>query len=260
MVGKLVKAIVLRVEGTNCDLEIAEALRLAGAEPRLIHMNQLLSRDVHLETFQMLALPGGFAHGDDISAGKIFAAILKHKLGKSVKKFVDSGKPVIGVCNGFQVLVKAGILPGFERGPQSEWWTQEATLATNDCGTFVDRWVHLKTATSGKSLFSSGLKETLFLPIAHGEGKFVIKPELLERLIDSGQVAFTYSPGENPNGSLLDIAGICNPAGNVLGMMPHPERFLTKYTHPYWTAMPGLPEEGDGLRLFKNAVEYARKF
>ncbi len=250
----MVNAIVLRVEGTNCDLEMAEALRLAGAEPRLIHMNQLLSGDVHLETFQLLAIPGGFAHGDDISAGKIFAAILKHKLGAQVKNFVDSGKPVIGVCNGFQVLVKAGILPGLD------WGVQEATLAANDCGTFADRWVHLKTAQASKSIFSKGLKETLFLPIAHGEGKFMAGNELLDKLVDSGQVAFTYSPGENPNGSLLDIAGICNPAGNVLGMMPHPERFLTKYTHPYWTAMPGLPEEGDGFRLFKNAVEYAKKF
>lgn len=254
MVRDMVKAIVLRVEGTNCDLEMAEALRLAGAEPRLIHMNHLLSGDVHLETFQLLAIPGGFAHGDDISAGKIFAALLKHKLGKQVKKFVDSGKPVIGVCNGFQVLVKAGILPGLD------WGIQEATLAANDCGTFVDRWVHLKTAPASKSIFSKGMKETLFLPIAHGEGKFMAGHELIDKLVENGQVVFTYSPGENPNGSALDIAGICNPAGNVLGMMPHPERFLTKYTHPHWTAMPQLPEEGDGLAIFRNAVEYAGKF
>lgn len=252
MVTDMVKAIVLRVEGTNCDLEIAEALRLAGAEPRLVHINQLLSGDVHLETFQLLALPGGFAHGDDISAGKIFATLLKYRLDKDIKKFVESGKPVIGVCNGFQVLVKAGILPGLD------WGVQEATLAANDCGSFVDRWVHLKTGKSKFCPFSKGLKETIFLPIAHGEGRFVAKQDVLERLEENNQIVFSYL--DNPNGSLMDIAGVCNPAGNVLGMMPHPERFLTKYTHPYWSASPELPEEGDGLQIFRNAMECARKF
>lgn len=255
MVRDMVKALVLRVEGTNCDLEMAHALELGGAEPRLVHMNRLLSGDVRLESFQLLAIPGGFAHGDDISAGKIFATLLKYRLERDMKNFVESGKPVIGVCNGFQVLVKAGILPGFDWG--TRWGTQEATLAANDCGTFVDRWVHLKTGKS-KCPFSKGLKKTIFLPIAHGEGKFMAGNGLLDKLVENDQVVFSYV--ENPNGSLRDIAGICNPAGNVLGMMPHPERYLTKYTHPYWTASPELPEEGDGLQLFRNAVEYARKF
>lgn len=251
MVTDVVKAIVLRVEGTNCDLEMAHALKLEGAEPHLVHVNELLSKKAYLESFQLLVIPGGFAHGDDISAGKIFATLLKYRLEQDVKRFVESGKPVIGVCNGFQVLVKAGILPGLN------WGIQEATLAANDCGSFVDRWVHLKTGKSSCQ-FSKGLKETIFLPIAHGEGKFIAGSAVLERLEENNQIVFSYL--DNPNGSLMDIAGICNPAGNVLGMMPHPERFLTKYTHPYWSASPELPEEGDGLQIFKNAVEYARTF
>ena len=202
--------------------------------------------------FRSLAVPGGFAHGDDIAAGKILANLIRYKLSRDFVKFIEDGKLVIGICNGFQAIVKAGLLPAF-----GGFGKQEATLAGNDSGYFIDKWVRLKHVNKGKCIFTKGMKSGIFVPINHGEGKFVAPPDVLRRLEENDQVVFRYE--ENPNGSMNDIAGICNAQGNVLGLMPHPEKFVSKYMHPYWTREKALPEEGDGLAMFRNAVEYAKR-
>lgn len=244
------RALVLRTAGTNCDGETAHALTTAGAEVTLLHINRLLEDPKQLAEFQVLAVPGGFSYGDDIAAGRIFANQLMHHLKQPLKDFVAAGKPIIGVCNGFQVLIKTELLPGPTGGSAG----QSCTLTDNDCGHFVDRWVKLK-ATGNKCIWTRGLRE-MELPIAHGEGKFVPGSEAVRKsLWDNGQVALTYS-NENPNGSTDAIAGVCDSTGLVFGLMPHPERHVTKYQHPAWTSRPDEPEEAVGLTIFRNAVEY----
>ncbi|MBS7658062.1 MAG: phosphoribosylformylglycinamidine synthase subunit PurQ [Candidatus Bathyarchaeia archaeon] len=260
--NKNVKVAVVRVAGTNCEIETAYAFKLAGAKPEIIHMNEFYKKRKNLEEYQVLAFPGGFSYGDDIAAAKLWANEIKYKLKKEVQQFVEEGKPVIGICNGFQVLVKTGLLPAFEE-PMKK---QEATLAFNNIGLYHDRWVYLKPE-SKKCIFTKNLNKIIFLPVAHAEGKFVINEEGLKKLEENNQIVFRYvnDKGElagfpwNPNGSIGNIAGICNPEGNILGLMPHPERFIHKWMHPLWTKLNSLPKEGDGLIIFKNAVEYAAK-
>ncbi len=256
------KVIVLRTAGTNCDIETYHAFKTAGGNPELVHINRLFEKQRRLADYDILAVPGGFSYGDDVAAGKILANELKHKLYEDIRMFVSSGKPVIGICNGFQVLVKVGVLPGFEVVDGE----QKVTLTSNDSGRFECRWVWLKKNNNNKSLFLEGLNDMIYLPVAHAEGKFVVKDDnVLGRLKDNNQLVFHYvnEKGEepiypfNPNGSVEAIAGISNPQGNVLGMMPHPERYTVKYHHPRWQREK-LPEEGDGLMIFKNAVEYAK--
>jgi phosphoribosylformylglycinamidine synthase len=259
---KKVKTIVLRVDGTNCDEETVIAFRKAGSEVDLVHMNELIRKEKSLEDYQILCIPGGFTYGDDIAAGKIFAVLLKYKIGKDVKKFVEDGKLVIGICNGFQVLVKAGILPALE-GIMKK---QEATLAFNDCGYFQDRWVYLKHENKRKCIFTRGIKNIIHVPVNHAEGKFVADKNVIRKLEENDQIVFKYVDPDgnyasfpwNPNGSIDNIAGICNTDGNVFGLMPHPEKFIHKYMHPCWTRI-DLPEKGDGFKIFKNAVEFAEK-
>jgi len=246
------KVIVLRTAGTNCDYETVYAFRLCGADVDLIHINQLLNKEVDIMNYQILAIPGGFSYGDDVSAGKILANEIKYKIIDSIWKFVSSRRLIIGICNGFQVLVKTGLLPGFD-GIDKEEYT---TLTFNDSGRFQDEWVYLKKVSS-RCIFTKDIKDVIYLPIAHAEGKFVtLNKNILNKLKSNDLIVFKYI--NNPNGSEESIAGICNPGGNILGMMPHPERFLTKYTHPRWTRET-LPLEGDGLIIFKNAVEFAKK-
>ena len=256
-----VKVIVLRTAGTNCDYETVHAFQLAGAEVDLVHINQLIRGEKELSPYQILALPGGFAYGDDIAAGKILANELKYKLRDSVEKFIADGKLMIGICNGFQVMVKAGLLPGFNG--ISDF--QETTLYTNDSGNFECRWVYLKAVENSKCIFTKNIKPIIYLPVAHGEGKFTTTGEnILDKLGNNGQVVFEYVDADgnfagypwNPNGSDRNIAGICDASGRIFGMMPHPERFVSKYNHPRWTREK-LDDEGDGLAIFKNAVEYA---
>jgi len=248
----MVRTLVLRVDGTNCDEETMHAFRLAGSEVSLVHVNELIRGKKALEDFQIMAIPGGFAHGDDVAAGKILANLIRYKISDDMKKFIEDGKLVIGICNGFQAIVKAGLLPAF-----GGFGRQEATLAGNDSGYFIDRWVRLRHVNKGKCIFTRGMKSEIFVPVNHGEGKFVASPEIIRRLEENDQVVFRYV--DNPNGSLNDIAGICNTEGNVFGLMPHPEKFVSKYTHPHWTRIRNLPEEGDGLAIFRNAVKYAEK-
>lgn len=249
---KMVKTLVLRVDGTNCDEETAYAFKLAGSETEVVHINELIRGRKALEDFQIVAIPGGFAHGDDVASGKILATLIRFKLNRDFIRFIESGRLVIGICNGFQAIVKAGLLPAF-----AGFGRQEATLAGNDSGYFIDRWVRLRLVNKGKCIFTRGMKGEIFVPVNHGEGKFVASPEIIRKLEAKDQVVFRYV--DNPNGSLNDIAGICNTEGNVFGLMPHPEKFVSKYTHPHWTRVRNLPEEGDGLAIFKNAVAYARR-
>jgi phosphoribosylformylglycinamidine synthase len=258
---KEVRTLVLRVDGTNCDEEAVIAFERAGSKVDLVHMNELIKKEKSLEDYQILCIPGGFAYGDDIAAGKIFAVLLKYKISNDVKKFIEEGKLVLGICNGFQVLVKAGLLPAFEGKMK-----QEATLAFNDSGYFQDRWIYMKHENKGKCIFTRGIKKIINIPVNHGEGKFVADRDVIRRLEDNDQVVFKYVDPNgkyagfpwNPNGSFDNIAGICNPDGNVFGLMPHPEKFIHRWTHPYWTRL-NLPEEGDGFAVFRNAVEFGKK-
>ncbi|MCD4740653.1 phosphoribosylformylglycinamidine synthase I [archaeon] len=245
----MVKAIILRVEGTNCDEELVNAFQLAGAEVTLAHINELLKNKISLEDHQILALPGGFSHGDDISAGVILANQLKQLLGKQLNKFIEEEKAVIGICNGFQILVKTGLLPNLSGNQE-----QEVTLAFNSSGLFRNQWVHLETQKENTCPFLKNM-ENIYLPIAHAEGRFIATQETIEQIEEQNLIAFKYVG--NPNGSINDIAGISNSQGNILGLMPHPERFLHPWMHPYWTLE--QPEQGDGIQLFKNIVEHAKK-
>ncbi len=263
------KTLVLRTAGTNCDQETAFAFELAGATAERVHLNRILQSPGVLDDYQLLAIPGGFSYGDDIAAGRIFANQITHHLRDALRKFIDDGKPVIGICNGFQVLVKTDLLPG-AIGGRADAGGQSATLTHNDCGRFVDRWVHL-SPRSNKCVWTAGI-DPLELPIAHGEGKFVPADESVRRALwDNDQVALVYSRPDgsspqgrfpdNPNGSVDDIAGVCDASGLVLGLMPHPERYVSFLHHPAWSSSPGkgkkMTGDGAGLKLFINAVARA---
>jgi phosphoribosylformylglycinamidine synthase subunit PurQ / glutaminase len=259
------KTLVLRTAGTNCDVETAHAFELAGASAERVHLNRLLENSRMIGDYQLLAIPGGFSYGDDIAAGRIFANQIAHHLHDLLRGFIDDGKPVIGICNGFQVLIKTDLLPGDIAGKSG----QNCTLTNNDCGRFVDRWIHLR-GKSAKCIWTAGV-DRLELPIAHGEGKFVPADESVRKALwESDRVALIYtkndgSPAgkfpENPNGSTDDIAGVCDASGLVLGLMPHPERFVTELQHPAWSRRNlqanSLPELG--LKLFSNAVNHVEQ-
>jgi phosphoribosylformylglycinamidine synthase len=250
------RILILRAPGANCDGETQFAFERAGGLPERVHVNRLRQDPALLQRFQVLVVPGGFTYGDDVAAGKILATQLGHFLGDALRKFRDAEKLILGVCNGFQVLLKAGLLvPPDEDGPL-------ATLTNNDCGRFEDRWVYLQ-ARGDRCPFLNGY-ERLHLPVAHGEGKFVTRePWILKGLEQTGQVVLRYvdangRPGGfpvNPNGSQGEVAGLCDATGRVLGLMPHPERHVLPTQHPRWTRN-GLAAEGDGMRLFRNAVEF----
>jgi phosphoribosylformylglycinamidine synthase len=252
----------LRSAGTNCDVEAAHAFELAGAATQFLHINRILENPRLLDQFQILAFPGGFSYGDDIAAGKILANQIVHHLGDELRKFVESARPVIGICNGFQVLVKTDLLPG----PLAGRTGQTATLTNNDSGRFIDRWIRL-SPRGQKCIWTAGVGP-IELPIAHGEGKFVPADESIRKALwDNDQVALVYtkadgSPAaghapENPNGSVDDIAGVCDASGVVFGLMPHPERHVDSLQHYAWTSRP-RGTEGDGLQIFRNAVRHVR--
>ncbi|MFH0838833.1 MAG: phosphoribosylformylglycinamidine synthase I [Candidatus Omnitrophota bacterium] len=260
------KVLILRTAGTNCDKETAWAFRLAGAETELVHINKFIKKEKDLCEYQILALPGGFTYGDDIASGKILASEIKHKLKEDINNFIDDGKLIIGICNGFQVLVKAGLLPSLDATQDIQ-----ATLTINDSAKFEDRWVYLKNQKSKiknqKCVWTGDIPEIIYLPVAHGEGKFVPKDKTaLAKLKENGQIVFQYADEKgnlapypyNPNGSVENIAGICDTTGRVFGLMPHPERHIFGHQHPRWTRN-GLKKEGDGLAIFKNGVQYVKK-
>lgn len=255
-------ALILRAPGTNCDAETAHAFRLAGAEPQRIHLNQLADRPQLATNAQIFCLPGGFSFGDDIAAGRILADQFRHRLPDLMQRLRDDGKLILGICNGFQVLIQTGVLIDAGRAAAA------ATLTLNDSGKFEDRWVPLRVANPD-CVFLRGIAE-LYLPVAHAEGKFVAgSDELLDRWDTAGQLALRYAAAAtasanglvpfplNPNGSQRNVAGVCDPTGRVLGLMPHPERYVQRTQHPRWTREQ-LPAEGAGLQLFRNAVQYCQ--
>jgi phosphoribosylformylglycinamidine synthase len=263
------RALVLYGYGLNCDYETAFALERAGAEAVRVHTTDLLENPGLLWDYHLLAVPGGFSWGDDHGAGVILALRLKLALGSALQEFIHAGRLVIGICNGFQVLVNLGVLPGLPGRADARL----AALIPNDCGNFRDAWVHLK-AMDSTCVFTQGL-DRLELPIRHGEGKFYADGPILAELADRGQIALKYAGPSgnvalgrfphNPNGSLLDIAGVTDATGRVLGLMPHPEAHISSFQHPTWTREKeawrrrgeSYPEQvGAGLAIFQNAVRY----
>jgi phosphoribosylformylglycinamidine synthase I len=249
------KVIIVRAAGTNCDVETQYAFELAGAHAERVYIDEIKNRN--LLDYQIIALPGGFTYGDDIAAGKILANEIKYKLNEHFMRFIEKENLIIGICNGFQVLVKCGILPAFEKYLEP----QTVSLTANDSERFEDRWVYLRVQ-SERSVFTNGMKHIITLPVAHAEGKFVVKDNaILQKIAEL--VVFQYVDRDgreagyphNPNGSVLNIAGITDKTGRVLGLMPHPERYFSYIQHPKHTRE-DLPEEGDGFLIFKNAVQY----
>ena len=262
------RCIVLRAPGTNCDGETGFAFQRAGAQSDLVHINRLLEQPRLLDDYQILCLPGGFSYGDDIASGRILATQIYHHLAEQMQAFRDAGKLLLGICNGFQVMVRCGLLVDDHptEGPP-------ITLDWNRAGKFEDRWIYLNT-TSPRCVFLRGI-QSMYVPVAHGEGRFVARSlAVLGELHEREQIALRYtaSPGEqnwtfsvstdphvaypaNPNGSYADVAGICDHTGRALGLMPHPERHVERTQHPRWTRGEGR-DPGDGLRMFQNAVNY----
>jgi phosphoribosylformylglycinamidine synthase I len=272
-----IKALVLTGYGLNCDYETDYSLKLAGADSHRVHINELISNGkdhagISLSDYQILVFGGGFSWADDHGAGVLMAAKMKRHLGEELSTFVQNGNLIIGICNGFQALVNLGLLPGFG----GEYRERSVALTYNDSGNFIDAWVRLTVTPQSHSVFTRGISG-LELPVRHGEGKFYASPKTIEQLFLNQQVVLQYAGDNgkaadgvwplNPNGSLRDIAGICDATGRVFGLMPHPEAFNHFTNHPDWTLRKealsrqgetALPEEGEGIRIFRNAVEYMR--
>ncbi|MEZ6123262.1 MAG: phosphoribosylformylglycinamidine synthase subunit PurQ [Planctomycetaceae bacterium] len=269
---------VLRAPGTNCDLETAHAFQLAGASAERLHLFRLLENPGLLSSFQILCVPGGFSYGDDIGAGVIFSRQLRGQLNDAMREFLNADKLLLGICNGFQTILKAGLL--MRRGitdDSDQRYEHDVTLTWNHSGRYTDRWVRLKV-TSGNSVFLKGMQE-FDVPIAHAEGRIAVTSDsVIDELRANQQISLCYwndsaaalaaESGDptnisllpepcNPNGSLHNIAGLSDVTGRVLGLMPHPERFLFATQHPQWTRL-NLRGEGQGQQLFRNAVEYFR--
>jgi phosphoribosylformylglycinamidine cyclo-ligase len=269
------RALVLRAPGINCDRETAQACRLVGFETELVHINQLLKVPEHLLDYHFLVIPGGFSYGDDLGAGTLLAKNLVIHLGKQLQQFIDEGRLVMGICNGFQVLVRAGLLPGEESVSLDASQVPVTSLTSNASAQFECRWVTLSTQP-GPCIFTQGIDHPIELPIAHSEGHFVLAdPDLLSVLQENGQISLVYTMNAwqippssamssisspipypyNPNGSIGNVAGVCNARGNVFGLMPHPERYIHALQHPQRRGTQG---HGDGLLIFKNAYEYVK--
>ncbi len=237
---------ILRTDGTNCDVETEHAFRLAGGVSDFIHVNQLRDGSKRLADYQILALSGGFSYGDDIASGKVLANELVSRLRDQMQAFVEAGNLVIGICNGFQILVRTGLLPFPTLGDM------HATLAHNASGHFQCEWVELEVEES-PCLFTQGLPDRIELQMAHGEGRFFAADQVLDRLEEAHLVALRYAV--NPNGSANGIAGLCDPTGRIFGLMPHPERFVRPTQHPNWRRDDAPPPFG--LAIFQNAVRHA---
>lgn len=265
-----VNALVLTGYGLNCDVETAYACELAGASARCVHINDVISGAVSLKDFHIMVFIGGFSWGDDHGAGVVQAVRMKKNAGDRILDFIYNGNLVLGICNGFQTLVDIGLLPCIN----GDYTARTVALTHNDCGNFRDDWVNLQINKDSPCIFTKGL-EYIELPVRHGEGKFVADENVINRIISQNQVVCRYAGSggmpaqgsfpENPNGSVFDIAGICDPTGRVFGLMPHPEAFNHPSNHPDWPRLKALsmrgrisPDNfpGTGIRIFENAVRF----
>jgi len=275
---RTVKALVLTGYGLNCDYETDFSLRMAGADPERIHINDLIAcgekgARVGLDNYHILVLGGGFSWADDHGAGVIMAARLRCNIGEEIEEFIRKGRLIIGICNGFQALVNLGLLPGFD----GDYRSRKIALTYNESGNFVDTWVRLKIKEDTVCVFTKGIS-SIELPVRHGEGKFYAEKGIIDRLIKKNQVVIQYADKEgnpaqgrwpfDPNGSLYDIAGICDSTGRIFGLMPHPEAYNHFTNHPDWVLKreelarmgKGIEgEEGEGIAIFRNAVEYVQE-
>lgn len=259
------QVLILQATGTNRDPDAARAVELAGGRPVILHVNELRQKPARLHDFQMLILPGGFSYGDALGAGRLLASDLRWLFQDELARFVQVGKPVLGICNGFQALVKSGWLPGPPPplGPPCEAGGMQrgATLTRNESNRFECRWVWLEPDSTSPCVFTRGLADRIYCPVAHGEGRFIPCDGGLDRLRVNHQIALTYTRADggpasypdNPNGSVAGIAGVCSERGNILGLMPHPENHIVPWQHPRWTRDQG----GLGLALFVQGVRYA---
>ena len=266
---KEIKVCIMRVGGTNCDAETQRAFQELGVQAETVHVNELIKRR-NLLDYSLLVFPGGFSFGDYVRSGVIFARHLSAKLGKEMETFIDDGRPILGICNGFQIMVEYGLLPGFKG--ISEY--PEASLANNSQG-YKCRWTYMKNENKGKCAFTSKIPQNkvLYMPIAHGEGRLLFPKEkeesLLKTLIDEDMLVFRYCTKDgtvadgayptNPNGSFYDIAGICNKEGNIFGLMPHPERAMYWWQQPDWTRQQQMLEYGDGKLIFQSIIDKLTK-
>jgi phosphoribosylformylglycinamidine synthase subunit PurQ / glutaminase len=262
-----VPVLIITGYGLNCEAESKYAWELAGARPELVHFNDLLEQPSKLHDFAALMFIGGFSYGDHMTSGHVFALRTRHRMSGALEQFIKDGKLIMGVCNGFQIMVKIGLLPGLD----NEYFSQKLSIMQNDCGVFQNRWVQLRFEENTNCVFTRGLS-SIPLSVRHGEGKvFTLDKDLLQRVEAAGCIPCRYSDpatGEatqeypkNPNGSLHAIAGICDPSGRIFGLMPHPEAYLYPENHPQWEIQKQrgvLPEQGLGLALFRNAVEYLK--
>lgn len=271
-----VRVAVLFGFGINCDRETAAVFDMVGGSSERLHVNHLVQGNRSLEEFDILAVPGGFSFGDHLGSGRLLGNRLRFALREQLQKFVSSGKPIIGICNGFQALVKTGLLPGPENASLEPDLIQRASLTLNNTGRYEDRWVTLEFDSKSPCIWTKGIQR-IECPVRHGEGRFVMPTDAeLDRLSSNHQLTVRYvdpstEPGTNPsddllpfplspNGSMRNIAGICDPTGLVFGLMPHPEAFYTMWLHPEHTSMRLTEDEweGSGLQIFRNAVEYVR--
>ena len=271
---KKVKSLIITGFGINCEEEMAAAYHLAGAEAEIVHLNDIFLQKKSIHDFDIMNFPGGFSYGDDLGSGKVLSNKMKFKKLKSgklffddIKDFLDEEKFIFGVCNGFQFLVKMGLLPNVNSN-----FKQEVTLTGNNSGKFEDRWVHIKVNEKKETPFLNGI-DKMYVPVRHGEGKVIIKNERMKELIikknlncltycdENGNETAVYPL--NPNGSDLNYAGLTDETGRIFGMMPHPEAFLSLYNHPNWSQLkrqnPNISEDGEGLKIFKNIVEYINR-
>jgi phosphoribosylformylglycinamidine synthase I len=261
------RALIITTAGINCDGELAASFEQAGAEARFLHLNELMADPGLIGGFDLIGLPGGFAHGDAVAAGRIAAQLIRRRLYPAFVRALERGVPMIAPCNGFQIALQVGLLPGPVEG---EAWPEQAppaiaALATNSSARFIDRWVKIEIPAGTRCIWTQGLAvddQTGLLPIAHGEGRFIPQSdELLRRLESTGQIAVRYAADDNPNGSVGNVAGICDSTGLFFGLMPHPERYTRWTQHPWWTRLDEENRRGDppGLAMFRNAVAHATR-
>jgi len=275
---KAVKALVLTGYGLNCDYETDYALKIAGADSDRVHINEIISSQkqdarLRLDDYHILVLGGGFSWADDHGAGVIMATRLRYTIGEQIEKFIGKGKLVLGICNGFQALVNLGLLPGID----GDYRSRRVAITYNDSGNFIDTWVRLTVREDTACVFTRGIS-SIELPVRHGEGKFFAEQTVIDELFERHQVVMQYADAQgnpaqggrplNPNGSLRDIAGICDSTGRIFGLMPHPEAYNHYTNHPDWVAKREQlarvgktieREEGEGIAIFRNAVTYIRE-